>query len=208
MIPHLAEVCSALPEPVAVWLHDVLDRAAAGDRRAFIAGWSTAGRRLGHAHVGRDAWATDEAGRALLLERFLATVPPEAQASFVLELYEKGELGEQQALLRTLAFLPDPQRFIDVATAAMRSNALALLEAIACDNAYPAAHLPDGTFNQLVLKAMFNGLAVSRLVGLERRRNPELTRMVSAWVSERRAAGRPVPADVGLFLAGEANAPL
>jgi hypothetical protein len=83
-----------------------------------------------------------------------------------------------------------------------------LHEAIACDNPYPAAHLPDATFNQLVLKAMFNGLSPRRVLGIERRRNPELARMVDAWVRERRLAGRAVPADVAVVLEGEADASL
>ena len=90
----------------------------------------------------------------------------------------------------------------------MRSNAVDLHEAIACDNPYPAAHLPDAPFNQLVLKAIFNGLSPRRIVGLERRRNRELARMVEAWVSERRLAGRAVPADVAVVLEGEADAAL
>jgi hypothetical protein len=38
---------------------------------------------------------------------------------------------------------------------------------------------------------------VERIVGLQDRVNPELLRMARDYADERRAAGRPVPADVG-----------
>jgi hypothetical protein len=57
---------------------------------------------------------------------------------------------------------------------------------------------PEHNFNQLVLKAFFTGVAVARIEGLAARRSPELTRMALAYASERRAAGRSVPADLDL----------
>ena len=50
----------------------------------------------------------------------------------------------------------------------------------------------------MVLKALFNEVALSRIAGLAGRRNAELTRMAADYASERRAAGRTVPADIGL----------
>jgi len=49
-----------------------------------------------------------------------------------------------------------------------------------------------------VLKALFIGVALSRIVGLDRRRGAELARMAAVYAAERRAAGRPVPSDIGL----------
>ena len=46
------------------------------------------------------------------------------------------------------------------------------------------------------MKAIFNGLSLRRVLGLAERNNAELRRMVEAYASERRAAGRPVPEDV------------
>jgi len=208
VIPDVAAVAAALSDPASGWLHDALARVTLGERGAFAAAWNACGRRLGHTAVGATSWKADEAGRALLLLRHVGTLAADAQAPFVLVLYEKGELREQVALLKTLAFLPGPERFAEVAASAMRSNAVDLHETIACDNPYPAAHLPEATFNQLVLKAMFDGLSPRRVLGIERRRNPELARMVDAWVRERRLAGRAVPADVAVVLEGEADASL
>jgi len=66
--------------------------------------------------------------------------------------------------------------------------------------------MPDLAFNHLVMKSIFNDISLSRMVGLAGRRNAELVRIVGAFVSERRAAGRPVPKDVDLILGGPAHA--
>jgi hypothetical protein len=52
----------------------------------------------------------------------------------------------------------------------------------------------------MVLKAVFVGAPVSRVVGLDRRATPELRRMASDYAAERRAAHRVVPEDVALIL--------
>jgi hypothetical protein len=48
----------------------------------------------------------------------------------------------------------------------------------------------------MVLKALFTGVALDRIVNLDDRLNPELARMASDYASARRAAGRSVPADL------------
>jgi hypothetical protein len=123
-------------------------------------------------------------------------------AAAVDELFRMGEMREQQAILRVLAHLPGPGRFTAVAADAVRINVLTVIEAIACDNPFPAAHLNELQFNQMIMKAIFNELPLSRVVELARRNNAELRRMVTAYASERRAAGRPVPADTQLVLQG------
>ena len=76
------------------------------------------------------------------------------------------------------------------------------LEAIACENPFPARHFEELAFNQLVMKSLFNGISLSRIEGLPARRSAELLRMVAAYASERRAAGRVVPEDVSYLLDG------
>jgi hypothetical protein len=89
---------------------------------------------------------------------------------------------------------------------AVRANVLSELEAIACENPFPGRYFPEGAFNQLVLKCLFNGIAVRRIAGLAERRSPELKRMVAAYASERRAAGRVVPPDAAYVLEGGPDA--
>ena len=115
-------------------------------------------------------------------------------------LFRGGDLREQQAVARCLAHLPGPERFVPLAIEIVRTNAAALLEAIACRNTFPAAHLSDAAFNQMVVKCLFTGLPLAQIVGLDRRRSPELERMVAAFASERRAAGRPVPPDAACLM--------
>jgi hypothetical protein len=52
----------------------------------------------------------------------------------------------------------------------------------------------------MVIKAIFLGLSVDRIVGLDARITPELLRMAEGLASERRAAGRPVPVDINSIL--------
>jgi hypothetical protein len=186
----------------------------------FAIAWSGCARRLGKARLevqmgdgadpllGSGDWCMDEAGRALLLltaARYGGASPARI-AEAVADLFARGELREQQALLRTLAHLPEPDRYVALAAEAVRSNALTVLEALACDNPFPARHMPDLAFNQMIMKAIFNGLPLRRVVALAERTNAELQRMVAAYASERRAAGRVVPADVDLILGGTPNA--
>jgi hypothetical protein len=149
-----------------------------------------------------DGWGADECGRAILLLAGLAAVPATEQVALVEELYRTGEIRERQAVLRVLAYLPEPARFVPLAIESVRANVLSELEAIACENPFPSRHFPEGAFNQLVLKSLFNGISLRRIDGLGERRAPELVRMVTAYASERRAAGRVVPDDVTLVLDG------
>lgn len=183
--------------------------------------WSGAGRRLGKAPLAlTDAevkalqaagapfvprqWGADEVGRALLLLAGLQVAPAGEHEAVVEELYRTGETRERQALLRVLAHLPDPARFTILAVDSVRANVVSELEAIACENPFPGRHFSEAAFNQLVLKSLFNGIGLARIEGLAARRTPELVRMVAAYASERRAAGRPVPDDVTLVLDGGA----
>ncbi len=115
--------------------------------------------------------------------------------------YEKGDSREQESWLRGLSLLPGCERFLDTAVDACRTNIIPLFESIACENPYPARYFPELNFNQVVMKALFNFLALERIIGLEERVNPDLSRMCNDYVSEREAAGREVPSDIWLALA-------
>jgi hypothetical protein len=205
---------SRLSEEAASWfrqaLHKVRAKGEATD--AFLIMWSGAGRRLGQAVVGAptedeqalpffpDGWGADELGRVLLLQGAFASRLPEAHAALVNELYSTGDLRERQAVLRALPHLPAPERFVAVGVEAVRNHAIPVVEAIACENAFPARHFSEDAFNQLVLKCLFCDISLARVRDLSRRVTPELQRMVESYASERRAAGRSVPADVVLVL--------
>jgi len=201
-----------VPEAAASWfreaLHKVRARAEATD--AFLILWSGAGRRLGQAAIDAPTadeqrlpyfpvgWGADEYGRALLLLAVLDARLPEVHAPLVHELFATGDLRERQAVLRALPHLPEPARFLVTGVDAVRHNAVSIIEAIACENPYPARYFPDEAFNQMVLKCLSCELRLARVEGLQRRVTPELGRMATAYARERRAAGRVVPADVAL----------
>ena len=188
------------------------------DRARFAAAFAAARRRLGVAAVAQDGPAADaaraagfalgpttgadECGRGALVIAAVAALAPAEHETLIAGLVRRGEVRERQAVLRTLAALPDPARFAATAIDACRTNAQSVFEAIACDNPYPAAHFPAPAYHQLVLKALFVGAPARRIHGLPARLTAELVRMVEAYASERRAAGRPIPDDATWLLAG------
>jgi hypothetical protein len=187
-----------------------------GTTTRFRAAFAGVGRRLGASvpdltpdelarlHqaglVAPERWPTDQFARAALLLRALETIASDRHVVFVREIYLRGDYREQAAVLQALMLLPDAGRFVAIAVDACRTNVRDVFEAIACENRYPAAYFPEANFNQLVLKAFFIGVAVARIAGLEQRKTNELRRMAEDYASERRAAARPVPADLDLVL--------
>jgi hypothetical protein len=188
------ELESALSPDARAWLQAAAD----GDKIALLAAFSGAARKVGKAAIAiadRGTWGADEVARAALLIRAYPRIVPD-------ELWAHGDNRERQAVLKALPLLPEPERFAALAIEACRTNVLTVFEAIACENPYPAQHFPELHYNQMVLKAAFNGVALARIVGLRARLSPELSRMATDFAAERRAAGRPVPADLGLIIEG------
>jgi hypothetical protein len=187
----------ALPAAAKTWLAAV----ALDDKLAVLAAFSGAARALGKAPIaitGRGTWGTDELARAALIVRAFPRLQPA-------ELWAHGDNRERQAILKVLPLLPEPAAFVALAIEACRANVLTVFEAIACENPYAAAHFAELPFNQMVLKAAFNDVALARIVGLAARRNAELARMAEDFAAERRAAGRPVPVDLDLAIQGAAR---
>ena len=202
--------------PVRAFVDRAFEVARDGESVAFRAMYASVARRLGAAggappenppsvsdaarpHLTLTDWV-----RLALLARALDAAGERAPA-VAQALFESGELGEQESLLRTLALLPDPARFVEIALLGCRTNARRVFEAVACDNVYPERHFSELSFNQMVLKAIFIEAPASRIEGLHRRSGDELKRMARDYASERRAAGRPVPSDIALIL-GETSA--
>jgi hypothetical protein len=133
--------------------------------------------------------------RLWLLTQALPQLASGAEADWLLQLFEAGELGEQVSILRVLPLLPDPARFLETGVQACRTNARDVFEAIVCENPFLAEHFPPLNFNQAIMKAIFMEVPISRVTELTRRITPELSRMAKGYASERRAAGRTVPND-------------
>lgn len=148
----------------------------------------------------RPHWTLSDYSRAALVALAFDALPEPEQPGFLLQLFEAGEIGEQVSVLRGLSLLPGPERFLEAGLQACRNNTLDVFEAMVCENPYLAEHFPALNFNQAVMKAIFMGVSVRRIEGLEPRITVELKRMVSGYASERRAAGRPVPVDVDYII--------
>ena len=147
-------------------------------------------------------WGLDGLVRSGLLLYAAAGLAPGELDALVEDCFLHGDTRERQAVLRTLPLLPDPARFVPLGVEACRTSVEPVFEAIACENPFPARHFPESSFNQMVLKAIFIGVRVGRILGVEGRMTPELRRMAADYASERRAAGRSVPDDVA-YLLGE-----
>ena len=139
--------------------------------------------------VSTDGWTIDDAARAVLL---LAGGEPDA----VWDVYRGGDSREKRAIVRALPLLPDGAALLELALDAGRTNELDLFAALALRNPYPQRHYAELEWNKLVMKAVFVGLPLDAIVGLERRANAELIRMAHDYAAERRAAARPCPDDL------------
>jgi hypothetical protein len=150
--------------------------------------------------VSLGGWTADEASRAALL---VAASRADARAlpELVEAVYHEGDSREKRAVIRALPLLPEGQRFLGLALDAGRRSETTLFEAVACGNPFPARHYPELEFNKLVMKAAFVGVALDRIVGLDRRGNPELARMGMDYVSEQESAGRRAAPGIWLAIA-------
>jgi hypothetical protein len=180
-----------------------------GEPAALLAACAGASRRVGKAALALDepevarlraagvdwplAARVDELWRIALL---VAAAARADGASVIADAYRHGDTDERCAVLRALPLLRAPERFVALAADACRTSVRPIFEAIACENPYPARHFPELHFNHMVLKALFLDVALARVRGLDERRTTELARMARDYARERRAAGRPVSADL------------
>jgi hypothetical protein len=146
-----------------------------------------------------ERWATLEAVRgALVLARSDLSQPGCEEA--LEECFRYADQGELCALYRSIALLPDGQRFVARAAEGCRSNMGVVFEAVACDSPFAVQHFDDIAWRQLVIKAVFIEAPLWRVHGLDTRLSPELARMALDLADERRAAGRPVQPELWLCL--------
>ena len=213
----LSALLPRLPDRSRIWLESELaatipGRPAEEIRRAYGSATRHAGRaelklteeerqriRVFDADLSLTHWTADDAARAALL-LVVSTASPATFADIAIACYEEGDTRAQQGWLRALPALPQQERFLSTAIDAGLSSNPEIFEAIACENPYPARYFPDRSFNQLVMKALASGIALSRIVRLSARLNPGLSRMAGDYAAERKAAGRSAPPDIALAL--------
>jgi hypothetical protein len=136
-------------------------------------------------------WSTDRICRVWLLMQ----VDPADQSVYLEKidnLFSGASMNEEVALYSALPVLAHPGEWQKRCAVGIRSNIGPVLEAIMYDNPFPAEHLAEPAWNQMVLKAFFTDKDVRRIVGLDRRANPSLAGMLFDYARERKAAGRGV----------------
>ncbi len=149
-------------------------------------------------------WTAEQAARVLMLLASGADGAP-----FVARLDSlcaTADVDELVAFYRGLPLYPDAPRHRARAAEGVRSNMKVVFEAVVHHNPYPAEQLADEAWNQMVLKALFVGSPLHPIVGLDRRANLALARMMSDYAHERWAAQRSISPElwrcVGPFAAG------
>ncbi len=192
----------------AGWLRERLEKVAGGDRKGLFLAFGMIPRKLGKADLtlseqdlkAADAarpgwnprnWTVDQAARTRLV--LAAGSQPEDQFVEMLDqLFASGEVGELVALYQALPVLPNQPAHAMRASEGTRTNIKSVFCAVADRNPYPAEHLEEGRWNQMVLKSLFIEAPLYPILGLDVRANPALARMLVDYAHERRAAGRAV----------------
>ncbi len=188
---------------------------AVADATAFELTWGLIPRRLGRTALDLSptelaaaaravdgwsphAWSVVDAARVLVL----CETPAGTQgfAKRFRSLCQTADVAELVTLYRGLPLYPEPASLIDQVGEGLRSNMRNVFEAIVHDNPYPRTHFDEHRWNHMIMKALFVGSALAPIQGLDERANAELARIVADFAAERRAAGRPMPADVSLCL--------
>ncbi len=159
---------------------------------ASLAGWTP-----------RD-WSLADAGRILLVSSLQAE-----DRDFLRRfrsLCQTASVAEAISLYRGLPFYPQPAALEPQVGEGLRTSVPSIFQSIAHRNPYPRIFFDQGRWNQMVLKALFIGVRLAPIQGLDERTNVELAGILIDFARERWAAGRTVPFElwrcVGPFARG------
>ncbi len=197
-----------VPPLALAWLAGSRTQAATGDTRAFFLAFGMAPRKVGKADLhltdaekqaatvarpgwNPSSWTVDQAARTHLVLA-LPFTDAAALVATLDKLFAASDGGELVALYQMLPLLPHPEAHRLRAAEGIRTSMKAVFCAVAHHNPYPAEQLDEAAWNQMVLKCLFIGAALDPVLGLDRRGNATLARMLVDYAHERWAAGRPV----------------
>jgi hypothetical protein len=197
---------AAAPAEGVEWLQGALAGVADGTQDLAVV-FPGVARRVGRGGLGSGAtvggvplaaWRVDDAARAALLLAAARRFPDGAFALAV-ELYRHGDAREKTGALRALALLPaapsDPAGLPAILDA-MRTSQGEIFEAAILDNPYASWHLPQHEWHKAVLKTVFVGQPVDRIVRIDERADAALAQSLLEFAEEREAATRAVPPDI------------
>lgn len=143
-------------------------------------------------------WKTTETAQILLLACAIASHDQWSPQQIIDIAYRYGDDAERCSILKGLYWLDVSANMVLFAVDAGRTNSTGLLSSLACANPYPEHYYSEAQYNQLIMKALFMGLDISTITGLQSRTNHELTRMCGDYIAERLAARRSIPASIWL----------
>lgn len=194
------------------WIDDRAAAVSRGDKKSLFIAFGLVPRKVGKtdltlSEVDRNAaeavrpgwspigWSLDQ----LVRTYFVLSFPSTDIESYVRTLdlmFSTGEVGELVALYQALSLLPDPKAHVLRAAEGIRNNIKAVFSAVAQNNPFPSEQFSDDQWNQLILKCLFIGMSLRPVIGVDERANAKLMSMLVDFAHERRAAHRPIPAEL------------
>jgi len=181
------------------------------DPASIAALFPAVGRKVGRAPLrpetdpqGLIHGTVDDLARTRLLAVLAEVLDPAPLSDEVAKLYRYGDDAERRGVLRGLAVLPATTvaTGVELVKDALRANDIRLVAAAMGD--FAARHLDDHSWRHGVLKCLFVGVPLAAVSDVDKRSDGELLRMVADYAEERKAAGRPVPADAVSLLEARA----
>ena len=134
-------------------------------------------------------WTVDQVGRNLIL-LYMPFEERDFCQNVLKNLFEIAGVDELVALYGGLPLSPLGDLLHDRAAEGIRTNMVAVFDAMALNNPYPKDFFSEVAWNQMVLKAFFMERPVYRIQGIEDRHNQKLATMISDYAHERWTAGR------------------
>ncbi len=194
------------------WIEDRCRAITDGDKKSLFIAFGLVPRKVGKADLAlteseRNAAETARPGwnpSGWSLDQLVRTFFVLAYSAFdtathvkTLDLmFSTGEVGELVALYQALPLLPNPPSQVLRAAEGIRTNIKAVFCAVAHNNPFPSEQFNDDQWNQLVLKCLFIGVSLRPVIGIDERANARLMSMLVDFAHERRAAHRPIPAEL------------
>lgn len=187
------------------WTMTAVSEVTAEPQRIAVL-FPAAGRAVGRAPLdpvadplGMRHGTVDDRARAELVCALLAAPPAATAAPQLADLYRHGDDAERRGVLCGLnastTVVPDVAAVgVELVSDALRTNDPRLVAAAL--GSFAETHLDQHGWRHGVLKALFMGIPLDVVAGLEHRADPELARMAAALIAERRAAGRAVSDDM------------
>jgi hypothetical protein len=188
-------------------LQSQLQQAVAGPAALFLA-FGTAPRKYGKGDLHPTAeelaqagevrpgwnpaqWSIDQAVRTLLVCSL--NEKPEAELVATLDkLFAAASVEELVALYQAMGLWSYPKAHAWRAGEGIRSSMTSVFVAVAHRNPFPAEQLEETAWNQMIVKCLFVGVPLHPVVGINRRSNPKLMKMLVDYAHERWAAKRSV----------------